>query len=171
MTPKRLRVNGTEWSGNTAIMQFSLTWDQGTFPGPGDPDPTEPKLTADRPATANAGLDGYSGSSSLVSHIHVTGVTAIEPLAGDYNRNGKIDQNDYIEWRKAFGHSEPPFLYADGNHDGIVDGADYTVWRKAMGRSSPLAATIPEPGSLSAVIWLVLLVWSKARWQRGARQH
>jgi prepilin-type processing-associated H-X9-DG protein len=77
-------------------------------------------------------------------------IATIGPLAGDYNRDGKFDMNDHVEWRKAFGESQPQFLYADGNNDGIVDMADYLVWRKAM--TTPAAGTtfgpIPEPAGL-----------------------
>jgi len=32
--------------------------------------------------------------------------------AGDYNRNGTVDVNDYTEWKAAFGGSSQAFLYA-----------------------------------------------------------
>jgi hypothetical protein len=70
-------------------------------------------------------------------------------VAGDYNGDGQITQQDYQSWRGEFGSAN---LAADGNRNGIVDAADYIVWRKALiaagGASAAItSAAIPEPTS------------------------
>ena len=60
-------------------------------------------------------------------------VRYVNPLPGDYDINGVVDEDDYLVWRANFGsHS---LLASDGNHNGIVDAADYTVWRDNLGAS------------------------------------
>ncbi|MGL4512104.1 MAG: ELWxxDGT repeat protein [Lacipirellulaceae bacterium] len=48
-------------------------------------------------------------------------------VAGDFDRNGLIDQLDYAVWVADYGSGTR--LRADGNADGVVNAADYTVWR------------------------------------------
>ncbi|MCA9240230.1 MAG: NPCBM/NEW2 domain-containing protein, partial [Planctomycetales bacterium] len=59
----------------------------------------------------------------------------INPIAGDYNRNGVVTSADYLVWRAGYGalgaHA------ADGADDGRVDSADYTVWRDHLGSGIP----------------------------------
>jgi hypothetical protein len=66
-------------------------------------------------------------------------VRYINPLAGDYDIDGDVDNDDFTIWKSTFGSNL--LLAADGNRDGIVDAADYVVWRKNLG------ATLPGGGS------------------------
>ena len=51
-------------------------------------------------------------------------------LAGDYDRSGVVDSDDYALWRQQFGTSAiTSGSGADGNSDGVVDATDFTVWR------------------------------------------
>lgn len=62
-------------------------------------------------------------------------------LAGDYDRNGTVDQLDHATWRDQFGeHVANPGDGADGNADGVVNMADYVVWRNHLGESQPAGA-------------------------------
>jgi glucose/arabinose dehydrogenase len=75
-------------------------------------------------------------------------------LPGDYDADGDVDDDDYQEWKNAFGTSA---ALPDGNGNGIVDAADYTVWRDNLGRSvhDPAGAAasaagqaaVPEPAA------------------------
>jgi hypothetical protein len=56
----------------------------------------------------------------------------VSPLVGDYNRDGYVDEDDFLFWRSGFGQSGAD-LPADGSGNGIVDAADYTVWRDNSG--------------------------------------
>jgi subtilisin family serine protease len=62
-------------------------------------------------------------------------------LAGDYNRDGIVDQADYNLWRKTSGASVTPYSGADGNGDGVVNQADYDVWRSHFGQTLPGAGS------------------------------
>ena len=56
-------------------------------------------------------------------------------LAGDYNRDGVVDQADYNMWRKQTGQTVTPYSGADGNGDGVVNDADFDVWRAHFGQT------------------------------------
>jgi hypothetical protein len=79
--------------------------------------------------------------------------------AGDYDRDGDVDANDYTVWKSSFGSNAN--LDADGNNNGFVDAADYTVWRNNLGTNVGMGAatitSVPEPGS-----YLILVVGSVA---------
>ena len=87
-------------------------------------------------------------------------------VAGDYNGDGQVTQQDYQSWRGAFGSAN---LAADGNRDGIVDAEDYVVWRKALsaaaaGSSAAITSSaIPEPTS---IVLGILGTSSAALWRR-----
>jgi hypothetical protein len=117
------------------------------------------KLTADRPLTpAASSVSEFVGSSPIPTprFFSVTSTSAIVPLVGDYNRDGKVDACDYTEWRSAFGNSAS---YADGNNDGVVDAADYVFWRRyAMAGLG--VALVPEPsGLVMTIAALVFFAW------------
>jgi subtilisin family serine protease len=56
-------------------------------------------------------------------------------LAGDYNRDGIVDQADYNTWRKQTGQVVTPYSGADGNGDGVVNQGDFDVWRAHFGET------------------------------------
>jgi hypothetical protein len=90
---------------------------------------------------------------------------AVNPVAapspfppGDFDRDGAVTVADYTVWRNAFGSTAD--LAADANGSGDVDAADYTIWRDRFGGGSAsiASASVPEPGSIAAVVGAVLLV-------------
>ena len=54
-------------------------------------------------------------------------------VEGDYNRNGVIDADDYVVWRKTRNTSVTAWSGADGNGDGLVNDADFAIWRTNLG--------------------------------------
>jgi fibronectin-binding autotransporter adhesin len=88
-------------------------------------------------------------------------LSVVPGLAGDYNRNGRVDNADYVVWRRTLGETGND-LAADGNSNGVVDDADYNFWRGRFGNSigsgAAQGAPVPEPASalvFSAVFGLV----------------
>ncbi|QDT70157.1 Di-glucose binding within endoplasmic reticulum [Planctomycetes bacterium MalM25] len=74
-------------------------------------------------------------------------VGAFDPLPGDYDGNGAVEQADHAVWAAAYGTvgASP----ADGNGDGRVDAADYTVWRDNLGATAP-AVDLSLPATVTA---------------------
>jgi len=154
VTPQQLTNNGPNnpWNGSKAQIYFEMQWPSETFP-----DPDDLALTANKPSVAGWSVCSFCAdvaSSGTPRFFSVTSVSAITPPRGDYNVDGKVDSSDYTEWRKAFGATQPEFLYADGSDNGLVDAADYVDWRAAMvanGASATLPASIPEPASMAMI--------------------
>ncbi len=87
--------------------------------------------------------------------------------AGDYDRNGVVNAEDFNTWRTQFGQSVAPGAGADGNGDGAVDSADYTVWRDALTSLAVAGyAAVPEPGAITIAV--VLLSCGVFRFRMGA---
>lgn len=72
---------------------------------------------------------GDNGPTAVGARIYR--VRYINPLKGDYNIDGQVDQNDYEVWGGSFGSNL--LLAADGNANGMVDAGDYAVWRDNLG--------------------------------------
>ena len=75
------------------------------------------------------------------SYLH-TGLTALEPIRGDFNADGAVDAADYVLWRKGLGS-----IYAQ---------SDFEVWRAHFGQTVGSAASqlsaVPEPITLMMFI-------------------
>jgi hypothetical protein len=55
-------------------------------------------------------------------------------MPGDFNFDGRVDNEDHAVWRSAYGTwSLTEFLPADASGNGIVDLADSVIWRKNLG--------------------------------------
>lgn len=65
--------------------------------------------------------------------------------AGDYDRDGDVDLDDYGLWASTYGSTDD--LRADGNFDGLVDASDFTLWRGVY--ASLGGSAVPEPMSLA----------------------
>jgi glucose/arabinose dehydrogenase len=65
-------------------------------------------------------------------------VRYVNPIVGDYNIDGVVNQADHAVWRANYDSNL--LLAADGNGNGLVDAADYVVWRKAFSTAQPASA-------------------------------
>jgi hypothetical protein len=153
-------VNGVPWNGAPALLRVELSWPSSAFEGP-----DEPKLAPDRPLSPDPGVSAIVGNIPTPRTFKIDSISAIAPLAGDYNRDGNLDTNDFAEWRRAFGQAGEAFRYADGNADGVVDMADYVVFRKglAVAATGTGVLTLPEPGGLAVAAGVVIslaVFWS-----------
>jgi glucose/arabinose dehydrogenase len=72
-----------------------------------------------------------NASSPVDPGARIFRVRYVNPLNGDYDINGVVNQNDHTTWRANFGSNL--LLGADGNHNNVVDAADYVLWRKNLG--------------------------------------
>jgi hypothetical protein len=84
-------------------------------------------------------------------------------LPGDYNRDGVVDNADYVLWRKTFGDQVAYAAGADGNINGVIDDADYGVWQANFDESLPGGGnaglgSVPEPGGGSVALIAMLLI-------------
>jgi hypothetical protein len=99
-------------------------------------------------------------------------LSSVEPLAGDYNRDGIVDAADYTTWRDKLGRFVNNLSGADGNNNGIIDLGDYEVWKQhfgaALGSGSLSAVGVPEPQTLSlSLLTLAVSVFSTRFGRRG----
>ncbi|HEX6962682.1 MAG TPA: hypothetical protein VF175_12495 [Lacipirellula sp.] len=85
-------------------------------------------------------------------------------LAADFNEDGMVDGADLNAWESAFG---PSNAGGDTDDDGDTDGADFLTWQRQLGTTpaaAPVAAAIPEPGSIAlAMLAGLALVASRRR--------
>src|SRR5690606_19775811 len=125
--------------------------------GPGGPQGDFPAYySKEHPAVINFGVPA--------AQLELDVTILPELIAGDYNRSGSVDVEDYLLWKSQYGFAVGSGLEnvgagADGNGDGVVDAADYTFWRNRLegaGVSGGLVvspvATVPEPGT-----WLMVI--------------
>ena len=83
------------------------------------------------------------------------------PVPGDYNKNGVVDANDYVVYRKSLGQVGAG-LPADGNNNGRIDIGDYDFWRARFGNtagggSGTLSQAVPEPSAWISAVFGCLL--------------
>ncbi|MCA9259461.1 MAG: hypothetical protein KDA61_09690 [Planctomycetales bacterium] len=94
-------------------------------------------------------------------------------LAADFNDDGWVDGHDALTWQRGFGETAGIKLTGDANGDGMVDLDDWLLWMEQFGEAAGLAAgtQVPEPESLSLVLWVALLgVGSDGRNARSRRR-
>jgi hypothetical protein len=105
------------------------------------------------------------GTSINIASITTAGLV----LAGDYDRTGVVNEDDYLVWRDYVGlainnGSTKTIASPDGDGDGIVNAADYTIWRDRLGAQKmcglSAAAQIPEPPAALLVSIAALLLFS-----------
>jgi hypothetical protein len=84
------------------------------------------------------------------------------PVAGDYDRNGRVDASDYAIWRNTLNSRSN--LAADGNGNGIVDQGDLSIWKMNYGRAfaahTVLAGDFNLDGTVDSADYVV---WRGAR--------
>jgi hypothetical protein len=160
-TPDPNAANGTSISGATAFLTAAMSWDADTFQN-GD------ELHADLPLAPLYPFTGTARTHSPAA-FNITSLSRINPSAGDYNLDGKVDASDYAEWRRAFGGTSEGSMYADGNGDGVVDSCDFILWRDRQGGLNTSGVPEPGPVALAAIVLLTLAVYKRERSSCGQK--
>ena len=81
-----------------------------------------------------------------------------DAVAGDFDKNGVVDGNDFLAWQANFGLTEGATqAQGDADGNGTVDGNDFLVWQANFGAGAGGgSAAVPEPTS-AVVAGLCLL--------------
>ena len=80
----------------------------------------------------------WASFTDLSQGIFVSNLVAsLQPLLGDYNKNGVVDAADYTVWRDHLGTNFDLNFNGDesGASVGIVDQADYALWQAHFGET------------------------------------
>jgi hypothetical protein len=80
---------------------------------------------------------------------------------GDYNRDKRVDANDYDVWRSTLGLAGAG-LAADGDWSGHVDIGDFVVWKANVGNSAASFA-VPEPTLIAAFCLAITAIIFRGR--------
>ena len=83
----------------------------------------------------DSGAGGPTAAGSRIFRVRY-----VNPLAGDFNIDGTVNDADYTVWKNNFGSNL--LLSADGNRNGLVDIGDYTIWRDALAVQAGSAASV-----------------------------
>ena len=87
--------------------------------------------------------------------------------SGDFNADGAVDGNDFLQWQRTFGDTVWPLSGADHNGNGVVDGSDLNSWKIAVtvlqSSAIPVVQVVPEPGVFGLAI-ISLLTTASAKY-------
>lgn len=92
-----------------------------------------------------------SATDTLTRGEVVFSNAGVPGLPGDYNNDLIVNLADYTIWRDQLGASVESFNGADGNGNGKVDQPDYLLWKKHFGDSAPAAASSQQTISAVSV--------------------
>jgi hypothetical protein len=91
----------------------------------------------------DSGANGATASGARIYRVRY-----LNPLAGDYDIDGDVDQSDYAVWRSTVGSNL--LLAADGNRNGVVDAADFVIWRKNLNSGAGAGSSAEQPVAIAS---------------------
>jgi parallel beta-helix repeat protein len=102
-----------------------------------------------------ADIDGLPRKAGAAFDI---GAYEFGALAGDYTRDGAVNDADYTLWRKTLGATVTRYSGADGNGSGVIDQPDIQIWRADFGAlaGAAVGAVVPEPSTM-CMLWVCLM--------------
>lgn len=152
VAPTAYGNSAASWFGDTPTPGDVGASPIGDFDGDGSVTPTDLQQHIDAvhggsPLTAYD-LDGVEGLTTADTSYLIEVI--VDPIEGDYDWDGDVDQADRDTWAAAYGSTLA--LNADGSRDGVVDATDYTVWRDSQMPVTPApVATAVLPVNAPAV--------------------
>jgi subtilisin family serine protease len=85
-------------------------------------------------------------------HGSSTGAVVI-PDTGDFDGDGDVDGNDFLQLQRGLGLGHPSVGAGDGNRDGSVNGVDLAIWGQQYGTQSAAAsASLDVSAAASTVV-------------------
>jgi hypothetical protein len=115
-------------------------------------------------------VEGGTGTFHVAigsDQVTLSNFVHMDRLPGDYDADGVVDSADYVVWRKALGQTGSN-LPADGDGNHQVDDNDYEVWRAHFGQAAGDhflgGMNVPEPGTATTVLLLVLVRLGRRYW-------
>ncbi len=124
-------------------------------------------LNADMSVT----FENQFGISRPISYYHDLGKNAglamyeawirvDNPLEGDFDEDGDVDQGDLIAWQQGYGLTTGAEHYmGDADGDGDVDGRDFLVWqRQVSGSLVANSLSVPEPAAATLLLFAIPLL-------------
>lgn len=146
-------VNQASPSGNDRFhVNYSLLDEPWTFAGSGtgnilsndplfvDPAGRDLRLSAASPAIDRG--DPLATFDPDGTRADMGALPIYQGVAGDYDRDGDVDQADRQNWSRTYGSTTG--LQADGNNNGAIDGADFLLWQREYA-AAPLTASSMAP--------------------------
>jgi glucose/arabinose dehydrogenase len=110
---------------------------------------------------------------AYIASSEVYRIATNQLLAGDFDSDGDVDQDDYAKWRASLGATNPNPA-SDGGGDTVFDAADYVAWRNNLGASvhagASASATTPEPEAsvLALIVTAAIATHARRVFGRGA---
>lgn len=156
-------LDDEDWASAAILLSGSFA--PGQVPGFFSTDSlsSEGRLFTSVPANST-GQGDITGNIEAITVIR----SNFEPIDGDFNVDGVVNQHDYTLWRDALGETVPAGTSYDVDGSGMIDEGDYMIWKTNFGTGSPASATaglggtaVPEPQAwwLGVVSCLVLGVF------------
>lgn len=149
-------LSGPSDYGNDRNIQRSYQdlWDRGILRANNKSGLTGDNFNSFFSVTNNPGDDDYKLTSLLAASPSV--------LPGDFNRDGKVDQADYIVYAKTVGNdgwgdtaSSATLLLADADGNLRIDANDLRIWTENFGTGGPGgggSGSVPEPGTMMLML-------------------
>lgn len=109
--------------------------------------------------------DGNQFVATFFGQVFALTTDAVVP--GDFNGDGKIDQDDLPLWESGYGiQSDATHLDGDADGDGDVDGNDFLIWQQQLAGATQLAAAtqVPEPTTLVMALVVLTVIRGRSRY-------
>jgi hypothetical protein len=119
----------------------------------------------------HADIDGmnvvWSGFDGQDFDIYKLNIRSIISLPGDANQDGTVDGSDLNTVLSNYNQTGMDWFHGDFSDDGTVDGTDLNIVLSNYNQSIPVAAAVPEPGTLGMLalgaLGLLALAWRRPK--------